>query len=67
MDPNPHLTVKEIQEIFSMSHGSVVAHFRDADYMSRIDVWVPHELSDRNLQRLDACDLLLEKTNSILF
>jgi len=62
VDPNLHLTVKEIQEIFGMSHGSVVAHFRDADYMSRMDVWMPHELSDRKLQqRLDACDLLLEK------
>lgn len=62
MDANPHLTVEEIQEILGISHGSVVAHLRDAGYVSRADVWVPHELSDRNLQqRLDACDLLLEK------
>jgi len=45
-----------------MSYGSVVAHLRDASYVSRMDVWMPHGLSDRNLQqRLDACDLLLEK------
>jgi len=40
-----------------MSHESVVAHLKDAGY---VVVLMPHELSDRNLQRLDACDLLIE-------
>lgn len=62
VNANSHLTVEEIRKIVNVSHGSVVKHLRDAGYVSRADVWVPHELSDRNLQqRLDACDLLLKK------
>jgi len=61
LDANPHLTVRKIQEILGMSHGSFVAYLRDADYVSRINVWIPHELSDSLQQRLDACDLLLKK------
>jgi len=62
---NPHLTVREIQEILSMLHGSV-AHIRDAGYVNRIDVWVPHELRNRNLQQF-GCDLLLEKNKEHFF
>jgi len=66
VDVNSHLTVREIQKIFDISHGSVVAHFRDADYVSRMNV--PHELSNENLQHLHACDLLLKrKQKALLF
>jgi len=51
-----------------MLHESVVAHLKGADYISRMDVWVSHELSNRNLQQcLDSCDLLLEKNKKLLF
>jgi len=53
VDANPHLTVKKIQEILCMSHGSVVAHLRD--YVSRMDVWTPHELSNKYLQQHLEC------------
>jgi len=39
---NPHPLVREIQKILGMSHGSIVAHLRDADYVSRMNVWVPN-------------------------
>jgi len=49
------MTVREIYEILGMSHGSVVAHLRNVGYVSRMNVCVPRELSDRNLQQcLDA-------------
>jgi len=42
-----------------------LAHFRNAGYVSRMDV--SHELSDRHLQqRLDACNLL-EKNKETFF
>jgi len=61
VDANPHLMIREIQvrKFLVMSHGSIVAHLRDAVMREWM---VPHELSDRNLQQsLDACHLLLEK------
>jgi len=50
VDANSRLTVREIQGIIDMLHGNVVAHLRNAGYVSRMNV--PHELSDRNLAAL---------------
>jgi len=36
VDANSHLMVREIQEVFDMSHGSIVAHLRDAGYVSKM-------------------------------
>jgi len=33
-----HLTVREIQKILGMLYGNVVAHLRDASYVSRMDM-----------------------------
>jgi len=33
VDANPHLIVREIQKILGMSHGSIVTHLKDADYV----------------------------------
>lgn len=40
---------REIRKIVGASHGSIVAHLKDAGYVNRADVWVPHLLTDRNL------------------
>ena len=58
---NPHLTVEEIQSTTGVSHGSVVIHLHKAGFVNRKNVWLPHELGDRDrLRPLNICDQLLQ-------
>lgn len=59
---NPRITVREIAEELRACKSTVFDHLKKAGYVCRYDVWVPHELSERNLnERISCCDLLLKK------
>lgn len=62
---NPHLKIDEMITILEVSHGSIVSHLKKLGYVSRADIWVPHQLTERNLQqRMEVCDLLFEKNKN---
>jgi len=66
VDANPHLTVREIQEILGILHESCGAPQRRQ--LCEQNECVTHELSNKNLpQRLNACNLLLKKNKEHSF
>jgi len=48
IESNPYMT-REIAEIIDVSQKTVVNHLHTLDCVSRYDIWVPHNLSDKNL------------------
>jgi histone-lysine N-methyltransferase SETMAR len=67
-DSNGHLTIDDIANMLDISHGSVHRHLTNAGYINRADVWVPHDLSERNMmERINMCALLLEKDKEAPF
>ncbi|KAJ0181233.1 hypothetical protein K1T71_003318 [Dendrolimus kikuchii] len=45
-----------------IDHKTVLAHLKKAGYTKKLDIWVPHELTERNLMnRVLICDSLLRR------
>jgi len=62
IESNPHYMTRKIAEIIDVSQKTVVNHLLTLDYVSRYDIWVSHNLSDKNLMaRISICDLLLKR------
>ena len=65
VEENPRYTVREIANKLEIPRTSVHNHLTKLGYINRLDVWLPHELTDSNkLQRISTCDLLLQRHNS---
>jgi len=68
IESNPHYTTREIAEIIDISQKTVVNYLHTLDYVSRYGIWVPHNLSDKNLMdRISICDLLLKRNENCPF
>jgi len=68
IESNPHYTTREIAEIIDVSQKTVVNHLHTLGYVSRYDIWVPHNLCDKNLMdRISICDLLLKRNENCPF
>ena len=68
VDQNPHFTTKDIADIVNVSKGTVFANLKKIGYVSKLDVWVPHQLTGAQLtHRISACDLLLKRLKNDLF
>ena len=51
---------REIAEIINVSQKTVVNDLHTLGYVSRYDIWVLHNLSDKSLMdHISICDLLL--------
>jgi len=51
----------KIAKELGIDHKTVLNHLHKAGYKKKLDVWVPHELSIRNmLDRINICDTLLK-------
>ncbi|XP_039762017.1 histone-lysine N-methyltransferase SETMAR-like [Pararge aegeria] len=62
VDANRRITTREIGERLNLSNSTVYGHLKGMDLTSKLDVWVPHVLTERNLcRRVDACDSLLKR------
>lgn len=62
VESDPHLTSRELAEKFSVSHTAILHHLEEMGKVSKLDVWVPHQLTDFDRQRrIDACTTLLSK------
>ncbi|XP_014781989.1 histone-lysine N-methyltransferase SETMAR-like [Octopus bimaculoides] len=59
------LTSRQIADILNISKTSVENEFHKLGYFSKVDVSVPHKLTEANLvQRVSICDSLLKKENN---
>lgn len=68
IENNHHYTTREIAEIINVSHQTVANHLHTLGYVSRYDIWVPHNLSEKNLMdRISICDLLLKRNENVPF
>jgi len=68
IESNPYYTTREIAEIIEVSQKTVVNHLHTLGYVSRYDIWVPHNLSDKNLMdRISICNLLLKRNENCPF
>ncbi|XP_026829826.1 histone-lysine N-methyltransferase SETMAR-like [Ooceraea biroi] len=62
---NQHITTREIAERLKVSNSTIYEHLMRLGFVSRLDVWVPHELTERNLMdRISTCDLLLKRNEN---
>ena len=62
IDANRRITTREIAERLNLSNSTVHDHLKRLGLISKLDIWVPHVLSERNLcRRIDVCDLLLKR------
>jgi len=56
-----HYTTRDIVEILHISHMSVIRHLKTLEY----DVWMPHNLTEKNLMdRISICDSLLKRNEN---
>lgn len=61
---NPGLTISEIEHMTGLSHGTVWNRLHAAGFSNKRNIWLPHDLTDRQLmKRVDVCDLLLKKNS----
>ncbi|GFS99535.1 histone-lysine N-methyltransferase SETMAR [Trichonephila clavipes] len=49
LENNPHLTSQEIAEEFGIHHRTVGDHIKSLAFVLKRSVWVPHELTEKNL------------------
>ncbi|EZA46787.1 Histone-lysine N-methyltransferase SETMAR, partial [Ooceraea biroi] len=62
IDSNRRLTTREIAENLNISKSSVENHLKRLGYISKLDIWVRHELKEIHLtERIDICDSLLKR------
>lgn len=59
------IKVREIAETLKIGYGTVQRHLQQLGYVSRLDVWVPHKLTEMNLaNRISICNSLLKRHES---
>ena len=68
IENNQHYTTWEIANILKMSKSSVENHLHQLGYVNCFDVWVPHNLSEKNLlDSVSTCDSLLKRNENVPF
>ncbi|GFX34453.1 histone-lysine N-methyltransferase SETMAR [Trichonephila clavipes] len=62
VDANRRITAREIGLRLNLSNSTVYDHLKGLGLSSKLDVWVPHILTESNLcRRIDVCDSLLKR------
>ncbi|XP_032688838.1 histone-lysine N-methyltransferase SETMAR-like [Odontomachus brunneus] len=62
------LSVREMSQILNMSKSCVHRHLKEMGMVPKLDVWVPHQLTERNrLNRVATCISLLARNEMELF
>jgi len=57
IENNPRYTTRKLAEMLNMSKSTIHEHFVKLGYINRFDVWVPHDLMEKNLMnRISICD-----------
>ncbi|GFX26454.1 histone-lysine N-methyltransferase SETMAR [Trichonephila clavipes] len=62
VDANRRITTSEIGLRLNLSNSTVYDHLKGLGLSLKLDIWVPHVLTERNLcRRIDVCDSLLKR------
>ncbi|XP_017765117.1 PREDICTED: histone-lysine N-methyltransferase SETMAR-like [Eufriesea mexicana] len=62
VESDRHASTYSITQELKISQKTVWNHLHKAGLKKKLDVWVPHELTQKNLlERIDACDSLLKR------
>ena len=62
VEQDRHVSCQEIANALRINHVTVWNHLKKADYAKKLDVWVPHELTQRNLiDRISISETLLKR------
>ncbi|GFT15774.1 histone-lysine N-methyltransferase SETMAR [Trichonephila clavipes] len=68
VDANLRITTHEIGLRLNVSNSTVYDHLKGLGLSSKLDVWVPHVLTERNLcRRIDVSDSLLKRHENYPF
>ncbi|RLU19787.1 hypothetical protein DMN91_008346 [Ooceraea biroi] len=68
IENNPRYTTRELAEILKISKTTVHDHVVKLGYVSRYDVWVPHNVAEKNLMdRISICDSLYKRNENVPF
>lgn len=58
LENNPRLTSREFVEEFAIHHTTIGDHIKSLGFVLKQSVWVPHELTEKNLSdRVEMCSL----------
>ena len=58
IENNPRYTTRKLAEMLNVSKFTIHEHFVKLGYINRFDVWVPHDLTEKNLMdRISICAL----------
>ncbi|XP_049818722.1 histone-lysine N-methyltransferase SETMAR-like [Aethina tumida] len=67
VDANRRITAHEIGLRLNLSNSTVYDHLKGLGLSSKLDVWVPHVLTEKNLcRRIDVCDSLRNENDPFL-
>jgi len=62
VERDKNMSTVEIARELGIDHKTILNHLHKAGYKKKLDVWVPHELSVRNMMdRINICDTLLKR------
>ncbi|KAJ0175168.1 hypothetical protein K1T71_009309 [Dendrolimus kikuchii] len=62
VEQDQHISSYDVAGELGIDHKTVLAHLKKAGYTKKLDIWVPHELTKRNLMnRVLICDSLLRR------
>jgi [histone H3]-lysine36 N-dimethyltransferase SETMAR len=68
VEQDRHISSYDVAEELGVNHKTVLAHLKKAGYTKKLDIWVPHELTERNLMnRVLICDSLLRRNETESF
>jgi len=68
IENNPRYSTRKLAEMLNMSKSTIHEHFVKLGYINHFDVWVPYDLTEKNLMdRISICDSLYKHNEETLF
>ncbi|KAJ0175632.1 hypothetical protein K1T71_008791 [Dendrolimus kikuchii] len=65
VEQDRHISSYDVAGELGIDHKTVLAYLKKAGYTKKLDIWVPHELTERNLMnRVLICDSLLRRNET---
>ncbi|KAL0880854.1 hypothetical protein ABMA27_002037 [Loxostege sticticalis] len=65
VEQDQHISSYDVAEELGIDHKTVLAHLKKTGYTKKLDIWVPHELTERNLMNhVLICDSLLRRNET---
>ncbi|KAJ0176832.1 hypothetical protein K1T71_008011 [Dendrolimus kikuchii] len=65
VEQDRHISNYDVAGELGLDHKTVLAHLKKAGYTKKLDIWVPHEFTERNLMnRVLICDSLLRRNET---